>query len=144
MHSMKLSFAIVFAVAAWNLCTFEAAAVDDLWPENAVLIRAIITAPDGAQLRAGERVIGKTKGLLVDVKKVQGDWLWIHSAEGLQGWIRKSEATPLDNGYQYFSAQDSAKPAQCRSLSPPRRSLERHSVSELEFRRTTRPGPARR
>ncbi len=105
MHSTKLSFAIVFAVAAWNLCAFEAAAVDDLWPENAVLIRAIITAPDGAQLRAGERVIGKTKGLLVDVKKVQGDWLWIHSAEGLQGWIRKSEATPLDNGYQYFSAR---------------------------------------
>lgn len=105
MHSTKLWFAVVFAVLACNLGVFEVAAADELWPENAVLIRAIITAPDGAQLRAGERVIGKTKGLLVDVKKVQGDWLWIHSAEGLQGWIRKSEATPLDNGYQYFSAR---------------------------------------
>ena len=105
MHATKLLFAVVFAVASGSLRIGEAAAAGDLWPEKAVTIRAIITAADGAQIRVAERVIGKTRGLLVDVKKVQGDWLWIHSAEGLLGWIRKSEATPLDNAVDYFSAR---------------------------------------
>ncbi|HVX61940.1 MAG TPA: DUF4384 domain-containing protein [Pirellulales bacterium] len=102
---MKPSYAVVFAVAAWNWCAFAAAAADDLWPQNAVVIKSIITAPGGAELRVGERIVGKTRDLLVDVRKVQGDWLWIHTGEGIEGWIRKSEATPLDHGYEYFSAR---------------------------------------
>lgn len=46
---------------------------------------AIITTTGGVQVRVENRVIGKTKELLVWVKKSQGDWIWIHSGEGVEG-----------------------------------------------------------
>lgn len=66
---------------------------------------AIITTTGGVQVRVENRVIGKTKELLVWVKKSQGDWIWIHSGEGVEGWILKSQAVPLDQAYGFFTAR---------------------------------------
>jgi tetratricopeptide (TPR) repeat protein len=61
-------------------------------------------------LRSRTKAAGRWTDLRCTIVKQQGDWTWIHSFEGREGWVRSSEVVPLDRAVQFFTRKIAAEP----------------------------------
>ena len=56
--------------------------------------------------------IGKWTSLERTILSYQGDWAWVHTWNGKDGWIRRSEVVPLDGAVLYFTRMIATEPTQ--------------------------------
>jgi tetratricopeptide (TPR) repeat protein len=69
--------------------------------------RAVEYEPD---LRSQGRPGAKWTDLRCTMLQQQGDWTWIHSPEGKEGWLRNNEVVPLERAVEFFSQKIAAEP----------------------------------
>lgn len=93
----------LFTLAA--LALLAASALADL-PTTG--FRTVEYEPD---LRSQNRPSGKWTELRCTMLQQQGDWTWIHSPEGKQGWVRSAEVVPLAHAVEYFTQKIADQPA---------------------------------
>lgn len=70
--------------------------------------RTVEYEPD---LRSQSRPSGRWTDLRCTMLQQQGDWTWIHSPEGKEGWVRNREVVPLDRAVDFFTQRIAAEPA---------------------------------
>ncbi|HET6882907.1 MAG TPA: tetratricopeptide repeat protein [Pirellulales bacterium] len=61
-------------------------------------------------LRSRNRPAARWTDLRCTILKQEGDWLWIHSFDGKEGWLRNGEVVPLDRAEQFFTQKIAADP----------------------------------
>jgi tetratricopeptide (TPR) repeat protein len=100
MNTLPSRFVVAIALAAISISAFGQTK-EDPWVGQT----AIFTSAAAVELRAGDQVVGKTAGPAVSVIKAQGDWIWVRSIIGLEGWMAKRQVVPLDQAYEVFTAR---------------------------------------
>lgn len=70
--------------------------------------RTVEYEPD---LRSQSRPNGKWTDLRCTMLRQEGDWTWIHSPEGKEGWVLNREVVPLDGAVEFFTQKIAAEPA---------------------------------
>lgn len=70
--------------------------------------RTVEYEPD---LQSQTRPNGKWTDLRCTMLRQQGDWTWIHSPEGKEGWVRNREVVPLEQAVDFFTQKIAAEPA---------------------------------
>lgn len=63
------------------------------------------------ELRVKNKPGSKWTELRCTMLQQQGDWVWIHSPEGKEGWVRSREVVPLEHAVEFFTTQIAAQPA---------------------------------
>ena len=73
-------------------------------------VRAIVAAPYAPALRVGEKVVGTWETMECMIERTQGEWSWIHTEDGKEGWVRTNEVVPLAAAIEYFTQKVTAEP----------------------------------
>lgn len=69
--------------------------------------RAVDYEPD---LRSRTRPVGKWADLRCTIVRHEGNWTWIHSFEGKEGWVRRDEVVPLNRAIAFFTGKIAVQP----------------------------------
>ena len=89
-------FAVLAGVLTGGMPPLFAQSKDSLIGKRVMVIRW------NADLKVGSKTIGRTQlGSLIDVSKVNGDWLWVKQASG---WIQRSNVVRADLAIAHFSS----------------------------------------
>lgn len=75
-------------------------------------IPAIKASADDVYLRVGSRSVDKMREIRCTIERYQGDWAWIHTGDGKEGWVKRSEVVPLDRAIDYFTQKIREEPRQ--------------------------------
>ncbi|HEX5442719.1 MAG TPA: tetratricopeptide repeat protein [Pirellulales bacterium] len=73
-------------------------------------VRAMVAAAYSPQLKVGDKVVGTWNTMECLIERSQGDWAWIHTEDGKEGWVRSNEVVPLDKAVDYFTQKIAAEP----------------------------------
>lgn len=93
------AFSVCLLILCW--CSFAQAQAP---------VRAIVAAPYSPQLKVGDKVVGGWSTMECLIERTQGDWAWIHTEDGKEGWVRSSEVVPLAKAIDYFTQKIEADP----------------------------------
>jgi tetratricopeptide (TPR) repeat protein len=92
-------FMLLFGALPYHRAAFAQTQSTDPWAGK----KAIVTPSREVELREGDKVVGKINAIIVTVKQTQGEWVWVSTLEGNQGWLLKSEVMLLDQAEQLLT-----------------------------------------
>lgn len=67
--------------------------------------KAIVVAEGETELRDGNQVRGKVKDLVVWVLKRQGQWVFVHTLDGQEGWLPANGVVMLSQVGEYLGSR---------------------------------------
>lgn len=73
-------------------------------------VRAMVAAAYSPQLKVGDQVVGTWNTMECLIERTQGDWAWIHTEDGKEGWVRSYEVVPLAKAVEFFTQKIAAEP----------------------------------